>query len=47
MFVSYNIQQFFLLLVMLQVMRHDVGPKREIGTMSEAYPHLIFENFTT
>lgn len=28
-------------------MRHDVGPKRDIGTMSEAYPHLIFENFTT
>merc|ERR1712002_947086 len=26
------------------VMRHDIP---EVGTMSEAYPHLIFENFNT
>lgn len=26
------------------VMRHDVP---DIGTMSEAYPHLIFHNFTS
>jgi U3 small nucleolar ribonucleoprotein protein IMP4 len=26
------------------VMRHDVP---DIGTMSEAFPHLIFDNFTS
>ena len=26
------------------VMRHDIP---NVGTMSEAYPHLIFHNFTT
>lgn len=26
------------------VMRHDIP---DIGTMSEAYPHLIFHNFTS
>ncbi|KAG0468027.1 hypothetical protein HPP92_017355 [Vanilla planifolia] len=29
------------------VTRHDIKDKHAIGTMSEAYPHLIFENFTT
>uniref|UniRef100_A0A6A7GDB1 U3 small nucleolar ribonucleoprotein protein imp4-like n=1 Tax=Hirondellea gigas TaxID=1518452 RepID=A0A6A7GDB1_9CRUS len=28
------------------VMRHDL-PRSEIGTMSEAFPHLIFNNFNT
>lgn len=28
-------------------MRHDIGNKREIGTVSGAYPHLIFDNLTT
>eukprot|EP00879_Flechtneria_rotunda_P025682 GHRR01027317.1.p2 GENE.GHRR01027317.1~~GHRR01027317.1.p2 ORF type:complete len:147 (+),score=32.56 GHRR01027317.1:239-679(+) len=25
------------------VLRHDIGQKKEVGTISEAYPHLIFE----
>jgi len=29
------------------VLRHDIGDKSEVGTVSEAYPHLIFENFTS
>lgn len=29
------------------VLRHDIGAKREVGTVSEAYPHLIFDNFTS
>lgn len=29
------------------VLRHDIGQKKEVGTISEAYPHLIFDNFTT
>jgi len=29
------------------VTRHDIGTKSEVGTMSEAYPHLIFEGFST
>lgn len=29
------------------VLRHDIGQKREVGTISEAYPHLIFDNFTS
>lgn len=27
------------------VLRHDIGDKKEVGTISEAYPHLIFEQF--
>ncbi len=27
------------------VLRHDIGDKAEVGTVSEAYPHLIFDNF--
>ena len=29
------------------VLRHDIGQKKEVGTISEAYPHLIFEGFTS
>jgi U3 small nucleolar ribonucleoprotein protein IMP4 len=29
------------------VTRHDVGSKGDVGTMSEAKPNLIFENFST
>lgn len=29
------------------VLRHDIGDKAQIGTVSEAYPHLIFDNFTS
>jgi U3 small nucleolar ribonucleoprotein protein IMP4 len=29
------------------VLRHDIGQKKEVGTISEAYPHLIFEKFTS
>lgn len=29
------------------VLRHDTGDKKEVGTVSEAYPHLIFEAFTS
>lgn len=29
------------------VLRHDIGDKADVGTISEAYPHLIFENFTS
>lgn len=29
------------------VLRHDIGQKREVGTISEAYPHLILEGFTS
>lgn len=29
------------------VLRHDIGDKAEVGTVSEAYPHLIFDNFTS
>ena len=31
----------------MQVLRHDIGDKRQVGTVSEAFPHLIFENFTS
>lgn len=31
----------------LQVLRHDIGEKRKVGTISEALPHLIFENFSS
>lgn len=27
------------------VLRHDIGEKKEVGTVSEAYPHLIFDRF--
>ncbi len=30
-----------------QVTRHDIGDKSAVGTLSEAYPHLIFESFTS
>eukprot|EP00252_Welwitschia_mirabilis_P013234 TRINITY_DN29175_c0_g1_i1.p1 TRINITY_DN29175_c0_g1~~TRINITY_DN29175_c0_g1_i1.p1 ORF type:complete len:294 (-),score=36.16 TRINITY_DN29175_c0_g1_i1:164-1045(-) len=29
------------------VTRHDIKDREAVGTMSEAYPHLIFNNFTT
>ncbi|KAJ4774642.1 U3 small nucleolar ribonucleoprotein IMP4 [Rhynchospora pubera] len=29
------------------VTRHDIKDRKAMGTMSEAYPHLIFNNFTT
>ena len=29
------------------VMRHDIGTKAQVGTISEAYPNCIFENFGT
>ncbi|CAN1143742.1 U3 small nucleolar ribonucleoprotein protein IMP4 [Linum perenne] len=29
------------------VTRHDIKDKKAMGTMSEAYPHLILENFST
>eukprot|EP00891_Asterochloris_glomerata_P004251 jgi/Astpho2/4251/e_gw1.00064.61.1_t len=29
------------------VLRHDIGEKRKVGTISEAYPHLVMNNFST
>ncbi|KAF3782886.1 U3 small nucleolar ribonucleoprotein, partial [Nymphaea thermarum] len=29
------------------VTRHDIKDKKSVGTMSEAFPHLIFHNFST
>lgn len=29
------------------VLRHDIGDKGDVGTVSEAYPHLIFEGFSS
>lgn len=29
------------------VLRHDIGQKKEVGTISEVYPHLIFDKFTS
>ena len=29
------------------VLRHDLGDKKAVGTLSEAAPHLIFDGFTT
>lgn len=29
------------------VLRHDIGDKAQVGTMSEAYPRLIFDRFTS
>ncbi len=31
----------------LQVLRHDIGEKKKVGTVSEAYPHLVLNNFST
>ena len=31
----------------MQVTRHDIGDKAKVGTVSEAYPHLIFQGFTS
>ena len=28
------------------VCRHDIGDKREVGTVSGAYPHLVFDGFS-
>ena len=33
--------------VCAQVLRHDIGEKRKVGTISEAYPHLVVDNFTS
>ena len=29
------------------VLRHDIGDKKAVGTVSEAHPHLIFERFSS
>ncbi|KAK9915490.1 hypothetical protein WJX75_009940 [Coccomyxa subellipsoidea] len=29
------------------VLRHDIGEKKKVGTISEAYPHLIINNFSS
>ncbi|MEW5305423.1 MAG: hypothetical protein WDW38_010453 [Sanguina aurantia] len=29
------------------VLRHDIGQKKEVGTISEAYPHLILDAFSS
>lgn len=29
------------------VLRHDIGEKKKVGTVSEAYPHLVLNNFST
>ena len=29
------------------MLRHDIGEKRKVGTISEAYPHLVMNNFST
>ncbi|KAK9826789.1 hypothetical protein WJX81_000933 [Elliptochloris bilobata] len=29
------------------VLRHDIGEKRKVGTVSEAHPHLVLDNFTS
>ncbi|KAG1659128.1 hypothetical protein FOA52_013797 [Chlamydomonas sp. UWO 241] len=29
------------------VLRHDIGQKKEVGTVSEAYPHTIFDSFSS
>lgn len=33
--------------IFMQVTRHDIKDKKSMGTMSEAYPHLIFDKFST
>jgi hypothetical protein len=30
-----------------QVLRHDIGDKKDVGKLSEAFPHLIFDGFTS
>lgn len=35
------------LTIFMQVTRHDIKDKKSIGTMPEAYPHLIFDKFST
>ena len=30
-----------------QVLRHDLGDKKQVGTLSEACPHLVLDNFTS
>ena len=27
------------------MLRHDIGDKQKVGTVSEAFPHLVLENF--
>ncbi|WVZ00610.1 hypothetical protein V8G54_026679 [Vigna mungo] len=34
-------------LLFIQVTRHEIKDKKAIGTMPEAYPHLILDNFST
>ena len=31
----------------MQVLRHDIGEKKKVGTISEAYPHLIIDQFSS
>lgn len=31
----------------VQVLRHDIGEKKKVGTISEAYPHLIINQFSS
>ena len=31
----------------VQVLRHDIGEKKKVGTISEAYPHLIVNQFSS
>lgn len=37
----------FTAFVLWQVLRHDIGEKKKVGTVSEAYPHLVLNNFST
>ena len=32
---------------MLQVLRHDIGDRRKVGTISEAVPHLVLHNLSS
>ena len=29
------------------MLRHDIGEKKKVGTVSEAHPHLVLDNFTS
>jgi hypothetical protein len=31
----------------LQVTRHEIRDRKAVGTMPEAYPHIILDNFET
>ena len=31
----------------MQVLRHDISEKKKVGTISEAYPHLIVNQFSS